>query len=394
MDSLRLRTRMGAIGFGLLALAIHPEAARAQAQAIPFSSTNIPLSTASPTFTVNLNMLTAPDRPQLRVIATPDAGHSNMTLQIQVDQCPLFGSPDNCFVGSAEAQPWASPSAPGAVNWVAPVWQCMPAPRDANITGDPTPECRVQVTATNFGSGGSPAHFNLQIQGETKPVTGTAQTVVNPAGGTVDGNLPFDRVPFCTDAANFRWIYDANHDFTLETFQPTSHARLGTCSINPADITPDNIYSLPYHYAYVGSPSYVGFDCCTWQMDSLATGTTGSGQALFFINKSLASPPPDTDGDGFFDPCDNCVNVPNGPFLGTCVTPDGSAVGGPCLSNQQCTGGKFCSMAQEDNDFDPTNGGLVCLPEPGATTLLASGVLCLVVLERRRRRSVSLRASC
>jgi hypothetical protein len=121
-------------------------------------------------------------------------------------------------------------------------------------------------------------------------------------------------------------------------------------------------------------------------MDSPGTGTTGSGQALFYVNLGLGAQPPDTDNDGFFDPCDNCVNVPNGPFGGTCVTADGSAVGGPCLSDQQCPGGQFCSMAQEDDDFDPDEG-LVCLPEPGAAALLASGVLCLMGLDRIRRRA-------
>jgi hypothetical protein len=383
MHSLRRGNLVLAIGCALLATAIHPEAASAQAQAIPFSATNVLVSTASPTFSVDLDMLTAPDRPQLRILATPDAGHSNMTLQIQVDQCPLFGLPPVCFDNEGqEVEPWTSPSAPGAVEWVAPVWQCIPAPRNEDVTQVSNPQCHVQVTATNFGSGGSPAHFNLQIAGETKPVTGAAQTVVNPAGGTTDGNITTDRVNFITDATNFRWIYDPQRDGQLETFQATSHARLGTCKIT-GDVTAD-IFSLPYQYTYVGSPSYVGYDCCTWQMDSIESGTTGSGQALFYVNVGLNNPPPDSDGDGFVDPCDNCKNKPNGPFLGTCVTPAG-VTGGPCLSNQQCAPPAFCSMAQEDNDFDPSHG-LVCLPEPGATTMLASGVLALVAIERRRRR--------
>jgi len=74
------------------------------------------------------------------------------------------------------------------------------------------------------------------------------------------------------------------------------------------------------------------------------------------------------------------------------VTTNGSTVGGPCLSNQQCSGGQFCSMAQEDDDFD-SEAGLVCLPEPGATALLASGVVCLIGLERRRRKA-RVTASC
>ena len=95
-------------------------------------------------------------------------------------------------------------------------------------------------------------------------------------------------------------------------------------------------------------------------MDSPTTETIGSGQALLYVNLGLGAQPPDSDNDGFFDPCDNCVNVPNGPFLGTCVTESGSTVGGPCLSDQQCSGGQFCSMAQEDNDFDPPRDSSAC----------------------------------
>jgi len=373
----------------LLLLALYAEVASAQAQALPYSANNIPLSTASPTVTRHLNMLTAPNRPQLRISATPDAGHTNMTLEIQVDECPAFGNPQ-CFDNEGnEIQPWSSSSTPGAVEWIAPVWQCIPAPHDENITGDPTPECRVRVTATNFGSGGSPATFNLQIEGETRPVTGTVEAVVNTSTGA-SGSLNLERVPFCTDAADFRWIYDEQDDDVVETFHPITEAPLGRCT--GVATSGEDIFNPGYDYDYLGSPSYVGFDCCTWQMDSPATGTTGSGQALFYVNLGLGAQPPDSDNDGFFDPCDNCVDVPNGPFLGTCVTTNGSTVGGPCLSNQQCSGGQFCSMAQEDDDFD-SEAGLVCLPEPGATALLASGVVCLIGLERRRRKA-RVTASC
>ena len=399
MSSLGDRVLLTMIVFGLLALTAAQRAGAQTPQALPFSQNDIAVSTANPTFSVNIDMLTAPDRPQLRIFADPDATHPNMTLEAHIDEgaegCPgvIFGNDCVDFAHGAVPLSWTSNSAPGTVDWEAPIWQCIPAPHDDSVTGG-NPVCKVKVTATNFGSGGSPAHFNLHIAGETRPATGVAQTVVSTNGGTASGNLPFDRVPFITDAANFRWIYDAQNDFTVETFQPVSHAQLGVCNINPNDITdPNDIFALPYHYSYVGSPSFVGYDCCTWRMDSVDTGVTDSGQALFYLNKSLANPPPDTDNDGFFDPCDNCVNVPNGPFLGTCVQPNGITNHHPCVSDQQCAGNEFCSMAQEDNDFDPSKG-LVCLPEPGATTMLASGVLALAALERRRRRSVSFRASC
>ena len=153
-----------------------------------------------------------------------------MTLEVQVPEqgCPFFVA-NNCpFLGDG---PLSSNSTPGPVEWVAPIWQCVPAPFDPN-SATANPECTVKVTATSFGSGGSPATFNLQIVGETKPVTGTAEAVVNIPAGGVSGEIPTDRVDFINDGANFRWIYDEEDDDVVETFHPVSHSQLGICEID------------------------------------------------------------------------------------------------------------------------------------------------------------------
>src|SRR5215470_17224569 len=124
MHSLRRGNLSIAIGSGLLALAIAPEAASAQAQALPFSQNNIPLTTGSSTFSVNVNLLTAPDRPQLRIIATPDASHPNMTLEVHIDEgdptdqtddgCPnVFFGGDCINTTNGDPLSWTSHSAPG-----------------------------------------------------------------------------------------------------------------------------------------------------------------------------------------------------------------------------------------------------------------------------------------
>lgn len=81
-------------------------------------------------------------------------------------------------------------------------------------------------------------------------------------------------------------------------------------------------------------------------------------------------PPYDTDGDGILDdgddsgtagdtPCsggqtqscdDNCIDVPNGPDLGTCTA--GDNVGNNCTDNFGCGVDGICSMNQEDTDGD------------------------------------------
>jgi hypothetical protein len=46
---------------------------------------------------------------------------------------------------------------------------------------------------------------------------------------------------------------------------------------------------------------------------------------------------------------DNCPNIPNGPFLGTCTVGN---IGDSCIVNEACGVGGVCSMNQEDSDGD------------------------------------------
>jgi hypothetical protein len=57
----------------------------------------------------------------------------------------------------------------------------------------------------------------------------------------------------------------------------------------------------------------------------------------------------DRDGDGIENQDDNCPKVPNGPLLGTCAAGD---LKNTCTSNGDCGVDGFCSMNQEDSDFD------------------------------------------
>jgi hypothetical protein len=63
----------------------------------------------------------------------------------------------------------------------------------------------------------------------------------------------------------------------------------------------------------------------------------------------------DTDSDGIPNHEDNCLLIPNGPELGTCLY---GTVGETCNSSQECDPNGFCSMNQEDRDRD--NVGDVC----------------------------------
>ena len=76
--------------------------------------------------------------------------------------------------------------------------------------------------------------------------------------------------------------------------------------------------------------------------------------------------PNDMDGDGientpggtmassiFLADGDNCPDMPNGPFLGTCTRGN---VGSTCISDAVCGVGGICSMAQEDSSPPQGNG--------------------------------------
>lgn len=179
---------------------------------------------------------------------------------------------------------------------------------------------------------------------------------------------------YFSEGQNFRWIYDADQDGILVT--PIS----GRCTFEGGDD-----FGLSYTYDFLGSPSYQGLDCCTWNIESRQTGVVGTGQAIFYVNVSSSDPayrPGDLDRDGIRDLCDNCPDVPNGPLLGSCTT--GVHAGSTCNSNIECGGGT-CSFALEDGDLDGI--GDACVPEPhlGMSTLGGCFGLAFAAAARQRR---------
>ena len=131
------------------------------------------------------------------------------------------------------------------------------------------------------------------------------------------GDFPSGVVAFIGEGEDFRWVYDDDGDDVLFT------AVGGRCEETEIDETA--MLFVPYSYQFQGDPEFVGLDCCTWQIESMATGTVGAGQAIFFLGLDPADPanlPGDLDGDGIRDICDNCPYVPNGPRGGSCVWKD------------------------------------------------------------------------
>ena len=69
----------------------------------------------------------------------------------------------------------------------------------------------------------------------------------------------------------------------------------------------------------------------------------------------------DGDNDGVGEVCDNCPKVPNGPELGSCYNYNTQEVGGSCIENGDCGSDwwLWCDIDQKDGDND--NTGDVCV---------------------------------
>jgi hypothetical protein len=228
------------------------------------------------------------------------------------------------------------------------------------------------------GTSSTPLDVAVQFASRTNPSFGDRPRMVvdytPPANA--GGTLTTGTVTFIGEGENFRWIYDTDDDRLLLT------SIGGICEALEQEFEDGTV--APYNYSYQGAPGYVGTDCCAWYVDAPQTGVVGTGQAIFFHNLDPLNPvnfPPDTDGDGMRDGCDNCVQVPNGPALGTCI-----GVGGPgtlCNADTDCGQYEFCSLSQEDVDLDET-GDACAVPEPGFAAMLGLGIGWLVLVAQRR----------
>ena len=95
-------------------------------------------------------------------------------------------------------------------------------------------------------------------------------------------------------------------------------------------------------------------DCCTSDAQCPPDPTCFYSFCDLTTNTCAMSPLPDADGDGVCDLIDNCVTVPNGPALGTCIV----GIIGTCLQDGDCdtfgvvAGFGVCSLNQEDTNGD------------------------------------------
>ena len=164
---------VAALAVAALAAAGLPRATWAQAVSTPFTANDVSLSSLSSSITYTVALSSLPARARLIAEATPDAGHADMQLELQISNCTL----DNPVAPGQEffcPSPVSTPN-PGLQTVQDDTWVCE---FDDTPPLYPGETCQVTIRALSFGSTGAPATFDLVIRGETIVPTGTLEAEI------------------------------------------------------------------------------------------------------------------------------------------------------------------------------------------------------------------------
>jgi len=279
------------------------------------------------------------------------------------------------------------------VDGLAPVYHCSLDWGDYDDDGDL--DLAVAGMFWEVGSESTKVYRNDWDDGEggwtftdiEAPLTGVRYACL--AWGDFDGDLDLDLAVAGKDATvtpvSKIYRYDG-----ADTFTPIDPANMNlpdvwSCSLAWGDLHNDGEKDLAiagidasgyrisriYRYEYDGTDTFtnisstlVGVSNCSldWgdydgdnDLDLAIAGSTSHGMtSRVYRNDGLCGDPEaDTDEDGTTDCYENCLNVPNGPVLGTCI----AGLTGTCTSDVACdtssgSADGVCSMAQEDTDGD------------------------------------------
>lgn len=143
---------------------------------VPYREPQLALSTTGTVFRYTVDLSSLPPRPRLIVEATPDPGHGDMTIELEITGCTVFD-------GGGLCQPSViSPATPGRQSVSYGIYTCDLASTWPAYLGE---TCDVKVRAPSFGTNPGPASVDLVIRGETVVPTATSSTEVSTAVQTI-----------------------------------------------------------------------------------------------------------------------------------------------------------------------------------------------------------------
>jgi hypothetical protein len=227
------------------------------------------VTTPGQIFTRTVSLDSLPERPV--IVARATSATPGLSADFTLGSC--VGGTPHPFANCDEFNPWTVTGTGGRLR--AGVYQCYLA--DANRNGA---TCTLTVTAT--GGTGSLA---LLVDGATNPPL--------PVDGVTNPGAPLlvtpDEIPFVQEGHDYRFLDGG-----------TGGSSFGTCSF----ATPEPTDFMEINYSAAPGP---GWDCCTFQYEGVDDVLSDVGQVVVSVNG--APPPPDTDMDGFLNPCDHCPYV-------------------------------------------------------------------------------------
>jgi hypothetical protein len=168
---------------------------------------------------------------------------------------------------------------------------------------------------------------------EIVPHSITVNQILPPCRCEITGDTYIFSNPFQTVTEQ----YDVSSDQNCTN--PSEYVWSDTCI--KGDVDQNGLMTLP--------PSYYGESCELCVTDTANTDINTGELVQCCLPIEIEGYPPDTDGDGCFDPYDNCPEIPNGFLEGTCAS---GTVGESCNDHEDCGIEGYCSMDQENTDGD------------------------------------------
>ncbi len=249
------------------------------------------VSTQGQVFNVGFDLEALPERPILYAYATgtPVTLTASLTLEC------TGGSPSQISFLCNDNQPSGTTIFQNSTDGLIlnQIYLCYITDSVPYTTGTPLDGATCNLTVAS--QGGSSGTLHLVIDSATDPPKAGSKSMQ--ANTTTTAPTP-DEIQFVQEGYEYRFLDDGGGPPTF-----------GVCEFE----TPQPTDFMEISYLTDPNPG-PGWDCCTFQYKGVDGLLSEVGQIM--VNVSTFPPPPDTDFDGYLDPCDNCALRENDNFDG------------------------------------------------------------------------------